>query len=81
MLLQSFGIAGHGYGVPHVANPEEDRTDVAPEAAASTAIAAADSGRFFPINGGPKVASADASDAYLGAIQNMERNLARYGGR
>lgn len=81
LLLQSFGIAGHGYGVPQAADVTENQADAAPEAAASTAIAAADSGRFFPINSAPKVASADASDAYLGAIQNMERNLARYSGR
>ncbi|MCC6918123.1 MAG: hypothetical protein IT548_02905 [Alphaproteobacteria bacterium] len=86
LLLQSFGIAGHAYGLPEATAPtpeaaepeqkDEERADTPP-----TTVAAADTGRFFPANPGEKVASLGAADAYLGAIKNMERNLARYGVR
>jgi len=84
LLLQSFGIAGHGYGVPETAetaSAEAEPKEKAAEITPATTVAAAASGRFFPASPIEKVASRDAADAYLGAIKNMERNLARYGVR
>lgn len=85
LLLQSFGIAGHAYGVPEATAPapaaaEPEKTKEAADTAPAAA-AAADTGRFFPASPGRKVASLDAADTYLVLIKNMERNLARYGVR
>jgi len=82
LLLQSFGIAGHGYGTSPdemPSAPDEDAQTASipsPDTQASVAT-----GRFFPVQPSRQTASLDASDAYLDAMQNLERNLARRGVR
>jgi hypothetical protein len=78
LLLQSFGIAGHAYGAADV------ETDAEGESAAASSVAlsaTAPTGRFYPVTPSRQAASPDASDVYLNAMRNLDRDLARRGVR